>query len=172
MRRFHALLIMAGLVAAPVGAAAGPTDNPDSKDHSVEVFEWSMGKGRLGMTVMGLTTELRAHFGATSQTGMLVGSVVANSPAAKAGVRVGDVIVATNKRAVNDIGDIRTAIASSKKGDAVEIQVIRDRKPLTLTATLADDPVPDIDAFWRSTWLREFIKSFEHAKRTPVPTKT
>lgn len=175
MRRFQALLILAGLVAAPVGAAAGPTDKPDSNDRSVEVFQWSMGKGRLGMTVMGLTSELRTHFGASSQSGMLVGAVTPDSPAAKAGVRVGDVIVKTKGQLVDDISDIRSAIATSKKGEVVEIEVIRDRKPLTLRATLVDDPVrvPGLDAFWHGSWLRDFMKSFEEQRRpTHDPIKT
>jgi S1-C subfamily serine protease len=176
MRRFQTLLILAGLVAAPAGAAAGPADKSESRDHSVEVFEWSMGKGRLGMTVMGLTKELRTHFGATSETGMLVGSVTPSSPADKAGVRVGDVIVKTKGQLVDDIGDIRSAIASSKKGDVIEIDVIRDHKPITLKATLTDDPtpMPGLDAFWHGSWLRDFMKSFEEQKRTglPAPTKT
>lgn len=174
MRRFQALLIAAGLVAAPAGAAAGPTDksdHPDRPDRSVEVFEWSMGKGRLGMTVMGLTPELRTFFGATTASGMLVGSVEAGSPAAKAGVRVGDVLVETNNQVVDDIQDIRTAMAKSKKGDVVELDVIRDRKPLTLKATLVDDPqpAPDLDA-----WLRNFMRPFEELKRPsrPAPTRT
>src|SRR5687768_12939429 len=142
MRRFQALLITAGLVAEPVGAAAGPTDERDTNDRSVETFEWSMGKGRLGATVMGLTPELRTHFGSTSQSGMLVGSVEPGSPAAEAGVRVGDVIVEVNGRHVDAVDDIRSAMAKSKKGDTVEIDVLRERKALTLKATLVDDPSP------------------------------
>jgi membrane-associated protease RseP (regulator of RpoE activity) len=175
------LLIMAGLVAAPVGAAAGPTDKPDPDDRSVEVFEWSMGKGRLGMTVMGLTPGLRTHFGATARSGMLVGAVTPDSPAARAGVRVGDVIVETNHQLVDDVGDIRASLAKSKQGEVVEIHVIRDRKPLTLRATLVDDPspMPDLDAFsngrwFRDHWLRDLMRQFEELKRPTreAPTKT
>ena len=177
MRRFQALLITAGLAAAPAGAAAGPTDEQDTNDRSVEVFEWSMGKGRLGVTVMGLTPELRTHFGSTSQSGMLVGSVEPGSPAAKAGVRVGDVIVEANGRLVDAVDDIRSAMAKSKKGDTIEIDVIRERKALTLKATLVDDPspMPDLGSFWHKDWFRNFMKSFPDEMkrpRTPAPTET
>src|SRR5687767_3475190 len=118
MRRFQALLIAAGLAATPVGAAASPDH---AKPDRFEVFEWSMGKGRLGMTVMSLTPELRTHFGSTSTSGMLVGSVTPDSPAAKAGVRVGDVLVETNDQLVDDIDDIRSAMAKSKKGETVSL---------------------------------------------------
>jgi S1-C subfamily serine protease len=116
-----------------------------------------MGKGRLGMMVMSLTPELRVHFGATSTTGLLVGSVDPGSPAEKAGVRVGDVLIRANDQSVDDIGDLRAAIASRKKGEAVELAVIRDRKELALTAALATDPLPSFDSLWSGSWLRDFF---------------
>jgi serine protease Do/serine protease DegQ len=119
------------------------------------------------MTVMGLTPELRTYFGATAQSGMLVGSVEPDSPAAKAGIRVGDVLVETNDQPVDDIGDIRRAIGKSKKGDVVELDVIRDRKPVSLQATLVDNPspMPEFDAFRSNHWFRDFMRSFEELDR-------
>jgi membrane-associated protease RseP (regulator of RpoE activity) len=176
MRRFQALLISAGLAAAPAGAAAGPTHKPDERDRSVEVVEWSMAKGRLGITVMGLTPELRTYFGSTTQAGLLVASVEPSSPAAKAGVRVGDVIVETNGQIIDDVGDIRSAMAMSKKGDVVDVDVIRDRKPVALKATLTENPssMPGLDAYWRLDWLHDLMKSVEKPKRptTTAPTRT
>jgi S1-C subfamily serine protease len=162
MRRFQALLAVAGLAAAPMSALAGPTDSRD--DRSVEVFEWSIGKGRLGLMLMGLTPELRTHFGATSNAGVLVAHVEVDSPAAKAGVRVGDVLTKTNAQSVDDASDIRAAISSAKKGDTVELAVIRDHKPLTLEVVLADDappPMPSFESFLSKDWFHDFMRSFE-----------
>jgi predicted metalloprotease with PDZ domain len=175
MRRFQALLFAAGLAAAPTSALAGPTDSRD-EDRSSEVFEWSMGKGRLGLMLMGLTPELRTHFGATNTAGVLVARVEVGSPAAKAGVRVGDVLTRTNEQTVDDAGDVRAAISSAKKGDTVELVVVRDRKPLTLKVVLADDappPMSSFESFWPKDWLRDFMRSFEELKKPkPAPTKT
>lgn len=164
MRRFQALLLMAGL-AAPTSALAGP-DQPRNEDRSVEVFEWSMGRGRLGLMLMSLTPELRTHFGSTSTDGVLVAQVQPGSPAAKAGVRVGDVLTRANSQQVDDASDVRAAIAGAKKGDAVELTVIRDRRPVSLNVKLADDapaPMPSIESFFSNDWLRDLMKRFEGA---------
>ncbi len=70
MRRFPAMLMAASLAATPVSAAAGPSEK--SEDRSVEMsdrFEWSSGRSHLGVMVMGLTPELRKHFGARASRG-------------------------------------------------------------------------------------------------------
>lgn len=170
MRRFQTLLLVAGLAAAPTRAALAGPDNSHNQDRSVEVFEWSMGKGRLGIVLMGLTPELRQYFGATGASGVLVARVEADSPAAKAGVRVGDVLTKTNDRSVADVGDVRAAIATAKKGDKVELGIMRDHKPLTLEVVLVDNApprmprIPDIESFWSHHGFRNLLKSFEEPK--------
>jgi membrane-associated protease RseP (regulator of RpoE activity) len=173
MRRFQTLLFAAGLAAAPTSALAEPTDSRD-EDRSVEVFEWSMGKGRLGLMLMGLTPELRTHFGATSTTGVLIARVEADSPAAKAGVRVGDVLTKANDQTVDEARDVRAAIANAKKGDTVDLVVVRDRKPLTFKVVLTNDAAPaSFESFWSKDWLRDFMRSFEELKKPkPAPTTT
>jgi membrane-associated protease RseP (regulator of RpoE activity) len=175
MRRFQALLAVAGLAAAPMSALAGPTDSHEG-DRSVDVFEWSMAKGRLGITLMGLTPELRTHFGAASTQGVLVARVEAGSPAAKAGVRVGDVLTKTNEQSVDDAQDVLSAIANEKKGDAVDLAVIRDHKAMNLKAVLSDDPpppMPSMESFWSKDWFHDFMKGFDEM-RTPshAPKRT
>src|SRR5579871_5943521 len=95
MRRISALLCVAGLAAAPASVAAGPSNDPWStpQTQTIEKFEWSTAKGRLGVMVMGLTPELRKHFGAPDDRGVLVAHVESGTPAATAGIEVGDVIV-------------------------------------------------------------------------------
>jgi S1-C subfamily serine protease len=161
MRRIQALLITAGLVAAPLSAAAEPSDK--DSDRSFEVFEWSMGRGRLGITVMGLTPELRTFFGAAGGGGVLVGHVEENSPAAKAGIRVGDVLTSTNGKLVDGATDVLESMVKSKKGDRVTIELVRDHKPLTLTATLANDPMPrptmrHFESMFDDSWWKDFMK--------------
>ena len=174
MRRFQAWLLVAGLVAAPVSAVAGPSDSHDG-DVSVEKFEWSVGKGRLGVMVMSLTPELQQHFGA-KDAGVLVARVEADSPAAKAGVRVGDVLTRTNNQAIDDAGDVRSALASFKKGDSVAIDVVRDHKALSMKVVLADDPMPAMpsaESMFSRDWFRDFMKSFDELKhKQQQPSRT
>ena len=131
-----------GLVLGAGDVAAGPKGDTGSFHMS-----FSVGKGRLGVSVLGISPELRAHLGAPVERGVLVNTEAPISPAAKAGVRVGDVIVAVDGAAADSALDITDAMSDRKKGDTVAIEVIRDRKPVALRATLDDDPAPATRSF-------------------------
>jgi len=90
------------------------------------------GRGRLGVIVQELTTELATYFGV--KAGVLVTSVAADSPAAKAGIRAGDVITTVDDKPVTSAGEIIVLLAV-KTGE-VPIGLTRDKKPLTLKATI------------------------------------
>jgi serine protease Do len=93
-------------------------------------------RGRLGVTAQSLTPDLEEYFGATNG-GALVSSVPQDSAAARAGVRPGDVITSINGRQINDAGDL-TRELRDLTGE-VTIVLLRDRKELTLKATLERD---------------------------------
>lgn len=154
MRRTHAFLLTAGLVAAaPTSAVAGPTTQP-SQIH-VETFSFSTSRGRLGVTVLGITPELRTHLGATADRGVLVARVDPGSPASLAGIAVGDVLVEVHGRAVDSAGDVLAACANVGKDQPIAIQVLRDRKLVTLTATLSEAARP---AVFDHPHMRELMK--------------
>jgi S1-C subfamily serine protease len=123
MRKLSACLTAALLSVAPASALAGPT-NPPWAD--VQARESNGSHQRLGIMVMSLNTELRTHFGASADRGVL---------AAKAGVRVGDVLVAVRGEPVRDAGDVMSALSATKQGDSIKIDVVRDKKPMTLDGT-------------------------------------
>ena len=87
----------------------------------------------LGVTVSPLSDQLASHFGV--KQGVLVSTVTSNSPAAAAGVRAGDVITAVNGQAVSSSADMTRALRENSSG-SVDIAVTRDRKSLSLKATL------------------------------------
>src|SRR5258708_4887988 len=64
-------------------------------------------RGYLGVELTELTPELRAHFGAPQDTGVMVARVVAGSPADKAGLKVGDIITSLDGKAVESSSDGR-----------------------------------------------------------------
>jgi S1-C subfamily serine protease len=159
MRRFQALLIAAGLAAAPASAVAGPSN--DKAPDTFEKFELSMSKGRLGVMVMSLTPELREHFGAARDRGVIVARVEPGTPAASAGMTVGDVIVEVQGKAIERASDVTSALGDVKKGQRATLQVVRDGKPQTLHATLADDPLPslaDPSKWFGWRWMEELMK--------------
>jgi len=101
-------------------------------------FVFSTGRGRLGVTVQELTPELAAYFGV--KDGLLVNTVQADTPAAKAGIKAGDVIGTVNGKAVLSSGELVKELAD-KEGE-VTIGVTRDKKALSLKATLEPRKAP------------------------------
>lgn len=94
----------------------------------------SPGQGRLGIGVEDLTEQLATYFG--TKDGVLVRSVDDGSPAAKAGIKAGDVITSVNGETVNDVDDLLSRLAKAEDGAEVTIGLVRDRKPLSLKARL------------------------------------
>jgi serine protease Do len=91
-------------------------------------------RARLGVSVEGMSSQLADYFGA-KQGGALVSSVTTDSPAAKAGIKAGDVITTVNGNRVQDAGDLVRELADAKS-DEVTIGLLRDRKETTVKATL------------------------------------
>jgi membrane-associated protease RseP (regulator of RpoE activity) len=138
MRKLSAGLIAALLSVAPAAAIAGPdTKSGDPWGHE-ETFEWmSSSQGaRLGVMVMSLTPELRGYFGAPNDKGVLVAKVEPDSAAAKAGIKVGDVLVNVKGEAVDEASDVIDALSDAKTGDKVNIAIVRDHKQMSLDATM------------------------------------
>ncbi len=174
MRRIPALLCVAGLATTPASAVAEPSNDPWSTTQSqtVEKFEWSTSKGRLGVMVMGLTPELRKHFGAPEDGGVIVARVDPGTPAAKAGIVVGDVIVAVHGKKVDGASDVLSALAGVGKGEHAKIELVREGKPRTLDATIADNALAS--ATWSPPSLQDWMKPFDvytgFASPTAEPT--
>ncbi len=104
------------------------------------------GGGYLGVELTELTPELRAHFGAGEDAGVLVGRVEEDSPAQRAGVRVGDVLTHVDGQEVGSSLDVLRQIRPRKDGEVVGLEVVRDGRVENLTATLAERERPQIEA--------------------------
>ena len=92
------------------------------------------GRGTLGVTVTPLTSQLAEYFGV--KEGALVTAVESGGPGATAGLRAGDVITAIGGRSVSTAADVSREVRRAQAGDGIDISVTRDRKSLTLKATL------------------------------------
>ncbi len=82
-------------------------------------------RGRLGVTVQPMTKELAEAFGIKQKDGALVSSVEPGSPAAKAGVQTGDVIVHVNSKPVEQSSDLPRVIGDTKPGTSITLGVLR-----------------------------------------------
>lgn len=94
--------------------------------------------GFLGVRLVGITDELRAHYGAPKDAGVLVGGVEKDSPAARAGIEVGDVITSVDGNRVDSTGDVSRAVRRKKGGETVDIEVVRGRAARKMTVTLEE----------------------------------
>jgi Do/DeqQ family serine protease len=95
-------------------------------------------RGLLGVTAQGLTSDMAKSLGLSSVHGAIVNDVTADSPAAAAGIKSGDVILGVNGKPISDSNDLRNRISSLAPGSHVELDVQRDNAPRKLTATLSE----------------------------------
>ena len=102
-------------------------------------------RGLLGVTTQDLTPELVKAFNLKSQFGAAVSRVEAGSPAEKAGLEPGDVIVAVNGQEIkNGSSQIRTAIGLLQIGDTANLTVMRGEERLNLQATIGKPKRPEM----------------------------
>ena len=97
-------------------------------------------RGRLGVTVQGVTNDLAAGLGLSKAEGALISDVTDGGAADKAGLKRGDVILSYQGRPVIDTNSLRNNIAATKPGTTVELQVMRDGKTSEMKATLEETP--------------------------------
>ncbi|GMR07838.1 MAG: Do family serine endopeptidase [Gammaproteobacteria bacterium] len=96
-------------------------------------------RGRLGAQAQDLTPELAKAFNATGVTrGAVVVQISPRSPADKAGLMVGDVIIAINRKSIRNADDLRTTIGLMRVGDDVLIKVMREGRIRSLSSRIAE----------------------------------
>src|SRR5439155_1307571 len=83
-------------------------------------------RGWLGVSIQPLTRELAKSFKRDDNTGALVSAVTAGSPADKAGIRAGDVIVEINRQPVRTVEDLTTRVDKQAKNEPMVLLVNRD----------------------------------------------
>ena len=101
-------------------------------------FAFAFGNRRIGVSTQPLTKQLADYFG-VKDGGLLITSVNDNSPAAKAGLKAGDVITAVDGEKVTSPGDVSRAI-SKKEDGPVSLTIIRDHSTRTVTVTPEKNP--------------------------------
>lgn len=111
-------------------------------------FRTHVGGGFLGVQLAELTPELRAHFGVPEDAGVMVSKVIDDSPAAKAGLLVGDIITAVEGERVGSGNQLGGSVRSRKEGDVVLLEVWRDGSMHNLTATVTERQTPAHGTEW------------------------
>src|SRR4029079_794929 len=161
-------LTLAALLGATLPAAADPEKEAD-KDKTFEkrvarvvvvddkgerdekAFHWEgprrpgVPRSYLGVGLLDLTPELLTHFGVSGDKGVLISSVEPGSPAEKAGVKVGDVLTAIEGKGADATWEVRMQIRREDDNSQVPLEIWRNGKLQTLTATLEKRERPEVD---------------------------
>ena len=95
-------------------------------------------RGYLGTTVQKITPEIADSLGLKQQRGALVADVMRGSPAERAGIKTGDVIVEFNSKEIKDSSDLPTLVARIAPGTTVPLKVIRDGKEVSLPIAVGE----------------------------------
>jgi serine protease Do len=99
-------------------------------------------RGWLGVAIQGITPTIAKSLGLDPDqpTGALVASVTSNSPAAKAGIKQGDVIAAAGGRPIRNVHDLPRLVAATPPGQKLDLTIRRDGKESTLAAAVGTMP--------------------------------
>jgi serine protease Do len=98
-------------------------------------------RGYLGVQIGTMTPTLAKAFGAPPETkGAIVEDVEPNGPAAKAGIKNGDIIRTLNGQAVQGSSDLTQSVTGLNPGQVATLGILRDGKPMTIRVTLGERP--------------------------------
>jgi serine protease Do len=90
----------------------------------------SFKRGFLGIALQQIDEDLAQAFGLKSKHGALIAEVTKDSPAEKAGLKQGDIIVKFNNNPITNIGSLRNAIALIKSGTKISLSILRQGRPM------------------------------------------
>ncbi len=139
---------------APPGAPGRPS-KPGSPAPATPAppreFSWAFEKRTfIGVYCDPLGRELAEHFGVKEGLGLIVTRLTEKGPAEKAGVKVGDVIVRADGKRVESVDALVDVVQDRKKGDKIKIELLRDRKPLTVEVEVDEEESGETRPFGRS----------------------
>ncbi len=113
----------------------------------------------LGVHTVDLSDQLAQYFHIKDGRGVLVKEVIEDSPAEKAGLKAGDVIIKSDGERIEDTPDLHQVIGGHEQGEDMELVVIRGGKEKKLTATLEEPPFRDADKLAKK--LKKLPKKLE-----------
>jgi serine protease Do len=130
--------LRAGTVVAPAAPGAFAFHMPDMSQLG-EMFTngpWTSNGPRLGIDAEDLEGEFGNFFGAPEGEGILVRGVFPDSPAAKSGLKVGDVITSVDGERIRSIGELREKLMEKKEEKSLKLGLLRNKAALSLSVEL------------------------------------
>jgi serine protease Do len=109
-----------------------------AKDLLPQLKTGKVSRGRLGIHIQEVTEELAASFGLDKEQGALISDVIEDSPAARAGLEVGDIILAVDGDKVKEMRVLPRMIAAKKPGTQVVLTLLRNGRTMKIPVVLDD----------------------------------
>jgi serine protease Do len=103
-------------------------------------------RGRLGVTIQEVNQSLASSFGMDRARGALVSSVAEGSPAQKAGIKPGDVVLKLDGEAIQRSIELSSRVAGMKPGSTAKLEVWREGKPQSLSVSIGEAPSQQVAA--------------------------
>jgi serine protease DegQ len=104
------------------------------------IAQGEVSRGYFGTSLQTITPELAKNFDLPDTKGALVAAVMEGGPAAKAGLKAGDVLIEIGGKAMNDSKEVISAIAFTKPGESLAVKVLRQKEKVLLTVTVGKRP--------------------------------
>ena len=134
--RFFSVCISAGLLAASVVSPAAFAQQPRSRD--VQTYTFSMGGSYLGVGAMDMTPERAKALNLKEERGVEISRVDADGPAAKGGLKEGDVVLDYNGQSVQSMNQLSRLVQETPVGRQVRLLIWRSGATQTLTVTIGE----------------------------------
>ncbi len=135
-------LVLFGLLVSGLASAAAQTSPGQPPTGGIPPGPGAPGS-YLGVQLQAMTDELREVFKVPAGQGVIIVKVAEDSPAAKAGLQVGDVIARMGDKTIADSADVQRGLEFYEPGETVAFEIIRNATPQTISVVLAEPPIAE-----------------------------
>jgi len=122
----------------PEPPTVAPSVRPKAPKPPKDLWTWEKRK-YIGIYLEEISRELSEHFGLKEGRGLLVSSFSEDSPAEKAGLKVGDVIFKVDGKRVETVNELSGLIQDKKKGEKIKIEFLRDKKTMSVDVEVEEE---------------------------------
>jgi len=140
----------------------------EGKVPSVKLQRWSPFESRkfIGIYLEELNEELSAYFGFKDGVAILISRIEEGSPAEKAGLKVGDLVISADGKRVQSTEDLVGLIQNKEKGSTIRLEILRDKKEMTVDVEVDEEDMEKSQFFPRQ--LKQFIDSWENSSENRI----
>lgn len=131
------------------------------REPGVKLRRWAPFESRkfIGIYLEELNEELSAYFGFKDGVGILISRIEEGSPAEKAGLKVGDMVISADGKRVQSIEDLIGLIQDKEKGSTIRLEILRDKKKMTVDVEVDEEDINRSQLF--PGQLKQFMNSWE-----------